>query len=121
MHALVVDDSRATRMILRQFLGKLGFAVAEAADGRAGLEALGQETDVVLVDWNMPDMDGLAFVRALRARSGAGGPPVILVTSEEDAARVEAAREAGASAYLRKPFTRETLLDQLGQAGISLE
>lgn len=115
MRALVVDDSRGMRMILRHLLNEIGYETAEAAGGREGLERLRGpgRPDVVLVDWHMPDMDGLAFLRAVRAVGGYDGVRLIMITGEEDQARAAAAREAGADAFLPKPPTKEALLAQL--------
>jgi two-component system chemotaxis response regulator CheY len=115
MRALVVDDSRAMRLILGQILRQAGFEVADAANGREGLERLGgmARPDVVLVDWNMPDMDGLAFVRAVRAEAGYAGLPLVLVTAEDDAGRVADARAAGADDHIAKPPTAAALREAL--------
>ena len=120
MHALVVDDSRAMRLLLGRFLTQFGFEVCEAPDGRAALEQLGRGTqpDLVLVDWNMPDMDGLTFVLSLRTRTGGAGPRVLMVTSEEGPAPRAAALAAGADDFLHKPCTRETLLEKLRGLGL---
>ena len=114
MFALVVDDSKATRMILGQILRQIGFEVAEAGDGREGLEQLKRlHPHAVLVDWNMPDMNGLEFVRAVRADPSYAGLRLLLVTSEEDQGQILIALEAGADAYVKKPFTKEVILEKL--------
>ena len=121
MHALVIDDSRATRSILRGILRSLGFDVTEAGDGREGLQRLGQlgRPDLVLVDWNMPVMDGLAFLRAARADARYAGLPLLMVTTEGDVARISQALEAGASEYVLKPFDRDVILDKLRLLGLA--
>jgi two-component system chemotaxis response regulator CheY len=123
MHALVIDDSRATRAVLRSILGSLGFDVTEAGDGREGLRSLGQirRPDLVLVDWNMPVMDGIAFLRAVRAEAGYADLPLLMVTTEGDVARITQALEAGASEYVMKPFDREVMLDKLRLLGLAAE
>jgi two-component system chemotaxis response regulator CheY len=122
MRALVIDDSRTVRLVIGNFLREAGMEVVEAADGREGLDRLRQHPDVglVLVDWNMPVMDGLAFIRAVRADRQYDPVRVMMVTTEAEQAQVLRALEAGANEYLMKPFTREilaaklSLLDVLG-------
>jgi two-component system, chemotaxis family, chemotaxis protein CheY len=120
MRALVVDDSRAMRMILRQLLKDAGFDVAEAGGGREGLERLRQlgTADVILVDWHMPEMDGLEFVRAVRAADG-GGVRLIMVTAEDDPAQEAAARAAGADDFLLKPPGKDALLEILRRLAVA--
>jgi two-component system chemotaxis response regulator CheY len=120
MRALVIDDSRVMRSILGSLLKKAGFEVAEAGNGQEGLDRLRHlgKPDVVLADWNMPVMDGLEFVRAVRADSLFGAVPVIMVTTETELAQVSQALDAGASAYLTKPFDREALADKLRLLGL---
>jgi two-component system, chemotaxis family, chemotaxis protein CheY len=121
MRALVIDDARAMRSILRQMLRPLGFEVAEAGDGRAGLEALRREgrPDVAFVDWNMPVMGGLDFVRAVRADAALAGLRLVLVTSEEERAQADTARAAGADGYVSKPFTPATIRGVLERLGLA--
>jgi two-component system chemotaxis response regulator CheY len=120
MRALVVDDSRAMRLLLEQLLRQAGFEVTDAGDGGEALAQLGRmgRPDVVLVDWNMPGMDGLAFVRAVRAEAAYAGLPLVLVTAEDDAARVADARAAGADAHIAKPPTPQALLQALQQLAL---
>jgi two-component system, chemotaxis family, chemotaxis protein CheY len=121
MRALVIDDSRSMRGILRQILAPGGFDVAEAGNGREGLERLrgAGRPDLVLVDWNMPEMDGLSFIKAVRADPDFAGLPLLMITTENELSRVAEALEAGADEYLMKPFTREALLDKLDLLGIA--
>ena len=121
MRALVVDDSRAMRRILKGMMQECGFEVTEAAHGREALERL-QETDhvdVVLVDWNMPEMNGLEFVQAVRAQPAYGGLPLLMVTSETEMEQVTTALAAGANEYVMKPFTRSIIEDKLQLLGLS--
>src|SRR5437016_4931936 len=115
MHALVVDDSATIRRILRAYLERLGFAVTAAADGRQGLACLKTlaKTDVVLVDWNMPEMDGIAFVRAVRADAAYARLPLMMVTTNGDLSHVAEALDAGASEYIMKPFTADMMREKL--------
>ena len=115
MRALVIDDARAMRLVLRQILHKLGFEVTEAGNGREGLEQLRRSgpPDVAFVDGYMPEMDGFAFIRAVRADPGLSGLRVVMVTAADDPAQVAAALEAGADEYVVKPFNKETILGKL--------
>ena len=117
MRALVVDDSRGMRMILRHLLKQIGYETAEASGGREGLERLRElgRPEVVLVDWNMPDMDGLAFLRAARAGGEHDGVRFIMVTAEAEQDHAAAARQAGADGFLTKPPSREALLATLSR------
>src|SRR3984893_18749779 len=115
VNALVVEDSTTIRMILRQFLGKLGFDVVEAGNGREGLDRLREmtQTDVVLVDWNMPEMNGIDFVRAVRADRGYDVFPLVMVTTNAELENVAEALNAGANEYVMKPFTLEMIREKL--------
>jgi two-component system chemotaxis response regulator CheY len=109
------------RLILGQMLKKLGFEVAEASSGREALERL-KELGMVrlaLVDWNMPDMDGLEFVRAVRADPTYGTLPIIMATAEENQTQLTKALEAGANGHVPKPYTKELLQQKLDQLGIT--
>lgn len=115
MQALVVDDSKATRLILRHILKQIGFEVVEAADGRQGLEQLKQLSNptIVLVDWNMPEMTRLDFIRAVRADATNRGLRLLMVSSEDVLEQIAAALEWGADGYLKKPFTKELIREKL--------
>jgi two-component system chemotaxis response regulator CheY len=114
--ALVVDDSRAMRSILAKILARLGFEVLQAADGReaiAVLYAQPEPFDLVLSDWNMPEMDGLQFLKALRANPKFSEVIVVMVTTETHIEQMMAALGAGANEYIMKPFTAEMIEDKL--------
>jgi len=122
--ALVVDDSRAVRMILSRILTKLGFDVGQASTGREALdliEAEGSFVSLVLADWNMPEMNGLELVRQLRSKSEFDSTVVVMVTTETEMDHMAAALEAGANEYVMKPFTQEILLEKLQLAGVQLQ
>jgi two-component system chemotaxis response regulator CheY len=121
MRALVVDDSRAMRMILSRVLRDLGADVVEASDGQEALAALavGPQPDVALVDWNMPVMNGLEFVTAVRREAGLGAMRLVMVTTESESTEVVRALEAGADEYLFKPFTPEAVVDKLALLGLA--
>ena len=115
MRVLVIDDSRAVRMIIGSILGELGMDVVEAADGRQALAMLDENPDVelMLVDWNMPQMNGFDFIRAVRSQRAYDGVRIMKVTTETEGAQVARALEAGANEYLMKPFTKEVLVAKL--------
>lgn len=115
MRALIVDDSRAMRLMIGRIMGELGFQTVEASNGREALDHVHAAgvLDVALVDWNMPVMDGYAFLCALRAGNVLPGVPVIMVTTETEMSQVARALAAGASEYVMKPFTRDVLRDKL--------
>lgn len=120
MRALVVDDSRAMRSIIRRHLTDLGVDVEEAGSGAEALAALAQiaPPDVVLLDWNMPEMNGLECLRRLRADPACAGLQVMMVTTESEMAQVSLALDAGANEYLMKPFDRQGLLEKLLLLGL---
>lgn len=115
MRALVIDDSRAVRLILRNHLAELGIPAAEAGDGRAGLAALLAEPDIglVLVDWNMPEMDGLEFITEVRRRPALNHVKLVMCTTESESDQVLRATAAGADEYIMKPFTKDVLIAKL--------
>ena len=120
MRALVIDDSRPIRRIESGILNELGFETSTAENGRQGLEQL-QTTalpDVVLVDWNMPEMNGLEFIQAVRKEARFASLPVLMVTTETETEQMLKALEAGANEYLMKPFQKEGLVDKLRLVGV---
>ena len=123
MRALILDDSRAMRMILRRIMRSAGFDVAEAEDGQQGLDALasGPLPDIALVDWNMPRVDGLSFVHAVRDNPGWRSVTLMMVTTESEHDQVVRALAAGAHEYIIKPFTADAILDKLELLGLRPE
>jgi two-component system chemotaxis response regulator CheY len=121
MHArtcLVVDDSRVVRKVARRILEGSGFAVREAADGSEALAFCRVELPgCVLLDWNMPVMNGIEFLKALRHEFGPN-PPVVFCTTETEMKYVEQAIEFGAQEFIMKPFDADILLGKFGQAGL---
>jgi two-component system chemotaxis response regulator CheY len=116
---LVVDDSRVVRKVARRILEANGFEVSEAGDGQQALDACHANLpDVVLLDWNMPVMDGLAFLKALRAEYGPDDPPVVFCTTENDISHIEAAIANGAQEYIMKPFDEDILTGKFAQVGL---
>jgi two-component system chemotaxis response regulator CheY len=118
--ALVVDDSRAIRMILARILKELGYAVAEAANGREALARIGElenQVQLALVDWNMPEMNGYELIQAVRARKELDSMRLVMVTTESEMEQIAKALEAGADEYVMKPFTKEVLVEKLHLVG----
>ena len=117
---LVVDDSKVIRKVARHILETLDFTVTEAADGREALDrCLASPPDVILLDWNMPVMSGMDFLRALRASDVPTRPKVVFCTTENGMAYIRAAIEAGADEYVMKPFDRDTLESKLQIVGVA--
>lgn len=119
MNALVIDDSSTMRLILTRFLAKMGFQVVEAANGREALKRLREmgRADLVLVDWNMPEMNGVDFVRSVRADHSFDDLPLVMVTTNTELEHVAEALEAGANEYVMKPFTMDVIREKLGLLG----
>jgi two-component system chemotaxis response regulator CheY len=119
MRALIVDDSRFVRGLLRGLLEERGIECAEASDGQAGLDRLngGVPFDLALVDWNMPVMDGLEMLKRLRA-DGFSEMKVMMVTTEAENDFIIRALDAGADEYLMKPFDDEALSEKLAMLGL---
>ncbi len=106
-------------MILTAYLKKLGFDVTVAVDGRDGLDRLRgmEKADVVLVDWNMPELDGISFVRAVRAQPAYAALPLMMVTTNTELSNVSEALGAGADEYVMKPFTADMIREKLELLG----
>lgn len=122
MRALVVDDSRAMRRIIREILSEFEFDVVEATNGKEALAHLAEMEvpELALVDWNMPEMNGYDLLCTLRGESRYDDLRVMMVTTETEVSQVAKALEAGANEYLMKPFTKEMMtakLELLGFAG----
>jgi two-component system, chemotaxis family, chemotaxis protein CheY len=117
---LVVDDSKVIRKVARHILETLNFSVSEACDGREALDAcLRSAPDVILLDWNMPVMSGMDFLRALKESAVASKPKVVFCTTENGMGHIRAAIEAGADEYVMKPFDRDTLESKLQIVGVA--
>ena len=120
VHALIIDDSRAMRAILKRILDKLDFKTSEAADGLEGLQRLAEHNDIsiCLVDWNMPNMNGYEFVKAVRAEKSNKDIWLMMVTTETEMSRVVKAMAAGANEYVMKPFTDDVIIEKLRLLGL---
>ena len=116
---LVVDDSAVIRKVARRMLEGLAFTVTEAADGEIALGQCRQALpEAILLDWNMPVMDGYEFLRQLRKLPGGAAPKVIFCTTENDVAHIARALHAGANEYIMKPFDKEILVAKLREVGL---
>jgi two-component system chemotaxis response regulator CheY len=118
--ALIVDDSKTIRMIIRRILIELGFEVFEAGNGVEALkvvQVLGSGIDLVMADWNMPEMNGLELVGQLRQNPDLASVKVVMVTTETEMDQMALALEAGANEYVMKPFTKEILKEKLEMVG----
>lgn len=121
MRALVVDDSAVMRTMLRRVLKKQGFeAVIEASQGVEALERLAElnHFELILIDWNMPTMDGLELLRRVRSQSRYAAIPIMMVTTETSMNRMSEALAAGANDYMMKPFTLDVVADKLRLMGL---
>jgi two-component system chemotaxis response regulator CheY len=116
---LIVDDSRVIRKVARKILEELEFGVDEAEDGTTALEICKRRMpDAILLDWNMPAMSGVEFLRALRREPSGAKPIVVYCTTEHDVTVITEAMGAGANEYLMKPFDRETVVATLTDVGL---
>ena len=117
---LVVDDSRVVRLVARRILEANHFSVRESENGEVALHACRQALpDAVLLDWNMPVMDGITFLRRLRAEFGPNNPVVIFCTTESEMQFVQDAIDAGAQEYIMKPFDEEIVMGKFAQVGLA--
>ena len=118
-HCLVVDDSAVIRKVARRILEGLSFRVSEAEDGRQAMLACEAEMpDAVLLDWNMPVMDGYQFLQALRKMPRGDAPKVVFCTTENDVGHIARAIHAGADEYIMKPFDKDIMTAKLQEVGL---
>jgi two-component system chemotaxis response regulator CheY len=121
--ALVVDDSRAVRMILGKILREIGYEVREAGNGREAMSVIDAERrdlKLVLADWNMPEVSGMELLQQVRRRPELASLAMVMVTTETGLDQMAAALKAGANEYVMKPFTRSILLEKLRMAGVKI-
>lgn len=116
---LVVDDSRVVRKVARRILEDLSFEIEEAEDGKVAVEACERKMpDAILLDWNMPVMSGIDFLRTLRQMEGGDLPVVVFCTTENDMKHIQEAVEAGANEYIMKPFDADIIQSKFAQVGL---
>ena len=121
MLGIVIDDSKAMRKILRKFLEDLDFSVLEAGNGQEALEVLDSADSVpelALIDWNMPEMNGLEFVVEARKRPEWRSMTLVMVTTESEHSQIVRALASGAHEYVIKPFTKDGMIDKLALLGL---
>ena len=115
---LIIDDSAVMRKIIQRNIQQSGLLVdefVEAGDGREGLEKVtSNNIDLILCDWNMPNMTGIDFVKAIRGSGQKRNIPIVMVTREGGEGKIEEAKNSGANGYLTKPFTPDQLKSKLG-------
>ncbi|WP_336985557.1 response regulator [Altererythrobacter aquiaggeris] len=115
---LIVDDSKVIRKVSRHILESLGFDVYEAENGQIGLDKCSEKSyDLILLDWNMPVMTGIEFIKALRARPDGAAPKIVFCTTENDISHIRQAMNEGADEYVMKPFDQQTLQIKLQLIG----
>ncbi len=122
VQAIIIDDSRAMRLILRRIIAKLGFDAVEAGDGQAALDRIAELPEppqLALVDWNMPVMNGLDFVTAVRKDPRLRDMTLVMVTTESEQSQIVRALAAGAHEYVIKPFTEDSMIDKLALLGLT--
>ncbi len=116
---LIVDDSKVIRMVARRILEELDFSIIEAADGEKAMEACRiRMPDAILLDWNMPVMSGIDFLRELRKMNGGDQPVVVFCTTENDIEHIREALQAGANEYIMKPFDSDIIQAKFAQVGL---
>jgi two-component system chemotaxis response regulator CheY len=116
---LVVDDSSVIRKVARRILEGLDFQISEAENGEEAIEACRQQIpEAILLDWNMPKMDGYEFLRALRRLPGGDKPKVVFCTTENDVAHIARALHAGANEYIMKPFDKDIVEAKFQEVGL---
>jgi two-component system chemotaxis response regulator CheY len=123
MKALIIDDSQAMRQIVKRFVSRFGFEVIEAGDGMEGIGQMKKHPDIdlVLVDWHMPGVDGVAFVELVRKELADVRLPIVMITSETEPKRIIRALMAGVDEFLTKPFSPDLLRQKLEMVGIAVD
>lgn len=118
-YCLVVDDSSVIRKVARRILEGLDFEIGEAEDGVQAIQSCAARMpDAILLDWNMPNMDGYEFLMQLRKMDGGARPKIVFCTTENDVAHIARAMDSGADEYVMKPFDKEILSSKFGEVGL---
>jgi len=119
-HCLVVDDSRVIRTVARRIMEELQYSVEEAEDGMAGLRAVREKMpDLIFLDWNLPTMKGVEFVKSVRGQQEGGHPVILFCTTESDPVEIASAMAAGANEYVMKPFDGDGVRAKLADIGVT--
>ncbi len=117
--AMVVDDSKIVRKVTRRILEALQYSVLEAENGKIALDVYQANTpSLIMLDWHMPEMNGLEFLKALRALPGGDKPIVIFCTTETELSNIQEAMRCGANEYVMKPFDEDIIRGKLDQLGL---
>lgn len=117
-HCLVVDDSRVIRTVARRIMEEMEFVIGEAEDGMSALRACHEKMpDIIFLDWNLPSMPGLDFIKSVRGQPGGERPKILFCTTENDAGEIAHAMAAGANNFIMKPFDRTALRAKLVEIG----
>lgn len=120
-HCLVVDDSRVIRTVARRIMEELRYSVAEAEDGLEALRACHEKMpDLIFLDWNLPSMKGVEFVKSVRGQQHGGHPVILFCTTESDPSEIATAMAAGANEYVMKPFDSSQVRAKLADIGVTL-
>ena len=120
-HCLVVDDSRVIRAVARRILEELRYSVAEAADGMEALRVCHEKMpDLIFLDWNLPSMKGVEFVKSVRGQQQGGHPVILFCTTESNPAEITGAMAAGANDYVMKPFDGSAVRAKLADIGVTV-
>ncbi len=120
-HCLIVDDSRVIRTVARKILEELRFAVDEAEDGMAALRAVHDKMpDLIFLDWNLPSMKGLDFIKSVRGQQDGGHPVILFATTESGPGDIAKAMAAGANEYVMKPFDAAAVRAKLADIGVTV-
>ena len=120
-HCLVVEDSRVMRTVARRIFEELKFDIGEAEEGMAALRAVRDKMpDVIFLDWNLPSMKGLDFVRSVRGQHDGGHPVILFCTTESDPGEIASAMAAGANEYVLKPFDGSSVRAKLADIGVTV-
>jgi two-component system chemotaxis response regulator CheY len=120
-HCLVVDDSRVIRAVARRIMEELSYCVQEAEDGMTGLRACREKMpDLIFLDWNLPSMTGVEFVKSVRGQQDGGHPVILFCTTESNPAEIAGAMAAGANEYVMKPFDGTAVRAKLADIGVAV-
>ncbi|MFN2312121.1 MAG: response regulator [Spirochaetia bacterium] len=118
---LIVDDSVSMRQMTNMILGGAGYEVVQAVDGKDGLAKMSADIKVVITDYNMPNMNGIEFIKAVRSGAVNKSVPILMVTTESEDSKKQEGKNAGATGWITKPFDKDTLLQTINKVAGSLD